>query len=148
MARSLSVKVPTSSLIALLEEKIAKLNKEIDNYPAAIEKFQADNEKYDKTLLKLAITALTEKPKLVGTEHGSPIRVYTNYSNKVIAEFDGTALGFPERPERPSSPNDKRYFGRDYATPLEMLEKSLKVLKMTTQEEVNASTYSSVMDLL
>ena len=148
MARSLSVKVPTSSLIALLEEKIAKLNKEIDNYPAAIEKFQADNEKYEKTLYKLAIAALTEKPKLISPEHGSPIRIYTNYSNKVVAEFDNDALGFPKRPEKPSSPNDKRYFGRDYASPLEMLEKSLKVLKMTTQEEVNASTYSSVMDLL
>lgn len=148
MARSLSLKVPTSGLIALVEEKIANLNKQITDYPAAIEKFQADNEKYEKTLLKLAIAALTEKPKLISPEHGSPIRIYTNYSGNVIAEFDNNALGFPKRPEKPTSPNDKRYFGREYSSPLEMLEKTLKVLKMTTQEEVNASTYSSVMDLL
>jgi len=148
MARSLSLKVPTASLIALVEEKIANLNKQIENYPAAIEKFQADNEKYDKTLYKLAIAALTEKPKLISPEHGSPIRIYTNYQGNVIAEVSNDALGFPKRPEKPVSPNDKRYFGREYESPLSMLEKTLKVLQLTTQEEVNASTYSSVMDLL
>jgi hypothetical protein len=133
----------------MVETKIANLKTEIENYPAAIEKFQADNEKYEKTLIKLALDALTNKPKLIGSEHGSPIRVYTSYSGNVVAEFSNDALGFPKRPERPSAPNDKRSFGRsEYTTPLEMLEKTLKVLKMTTQEEVNASTYSSVMDLL
>jgi hypothetical protein len=54
----------------------------------------------------------------------------------------------PDAPKKPEDPNAKNHYGREYATPLEMLEKTLRVLKLTQQEEVNASTYSSVMDLL
>jgi len=149
MARSLAVKVPTASLIALLEQKIADLKVSIANYPAEVEAYQTDKKKYEKSLVALAIDALTNKPDLIGEDHNSPIRVYLNaYRSNVTAEFDSDALGFPKAPIQPSNPNDKQYYGREYATRLDILERNLKVLKMTTQEEVNASTYSSVMELL
>jgi hypothetical protein len=149
MARSLAVKVPTASLIALLEQKIADLKVSIANYPAEVEAYRNAKKDYEKSLVALAIDALTNKSDLIGAEHGSPIRVYLGYNGRnVSAEFDGDALGFPKLPVEPSNPNNKEYYGREYATKLEILERNLKVLRMTNQEEVNASTYSSVMDLL
>jgi hypothetical protein len=57
-------------------------------------------------------------------------------------------FGFPEKPQSPNNPNDRTYYGRDYTTKLDLLKKNLKVLNMTNQEEVNASTYNTVMELL
>ena len=147
MARSLSVKVPTSSLITLVEEKIASIKSALATYPADVKQYEADVKAHQDNLIKSVIKALTESPDLVGEEWDKPIRVSYGYRG-VDVSIDADALGFPKQPEKPESPNAKQSFGREYATPLEMLEKTLKVLKLTTQEEVNASTYSSVMDLL
>jgi hypothetical protein len=149
MARALSVKVPTASLISLVEEKIATIKSAVAEYPVAVKQFEADYNDYKKSLVALTIKALTENPELVGDSYDKPIRVSANdYNNSVDVRIDRVALGFPDAPKKPEDQNSKRSFGRDYATPLEMLEKTLRVLKMTAQEEVPASTYSSVMDLL
>ena len=149
MARALSVKVPTASLIALVEEKIATIKTAVAEYPIAVKQYEADYNNYKKSLVAQTIKALTENPELVGDSYDKPIRVSANeYNNSVDVRIDRVALGFPDAPKKPEDQNSKRSFGRDYATPLEMLEKTLRVLKMTAQEEVPASTYSSVMDLL
>ena len=149
MARSLAVKVPTASLIALVEEKIATIKASLATYPADVKKHEVDVNNYRKSLVALTIKALQESPELVGDSYDSAIRVSVNdYNSSVDVRIDRNALGFPEAPKKPEDLNSRRSFGREYATPLEMLEKTLRVLKLTAQEEVNASTYSSVMDLL
>jgi len=148
MARALAVKVPTASLIALVEEKIATIKAQVASYPADVKQYETDYANYQKTLVSLAIKALTENPELIGDGYEKPIRVSLGYNGSVDVRIDRNALGFPEAPSKPSDPNSSRSFGREYAKPLEMLEKTLRVLKLTAQEEVNASTYSSVMDLL
>jgi hypothetical protein len=149
MARSISVKVPTALLIAQVEDKIASIKSAIADYPAQVKQFEADYADYKKTLVSSAIKALTENPELVGEEHDKAIRVSINsHSNSVSVQFDRDALGFPQQPEKPSNPNEREYIGREWTTRLEMLEKNLKILRMTAQEEVNASTYGAIMDLL
>jgi hypothetical protein len=56
--------------------------------------------------------------------------------------------GFPKQPEAPSAPNQKESFGREYTTRKSLLEKNLRILKMTSQEEVNASTYGAIMEII
>ncbi len=148
MARSLAVKVPTASLIALLENKIAEIKSAMATYPADVKQYEIDQSEYKKSLVALTIKALTDNPTLVGDSYDSPIRVSLNYHGNVDVTLDKNALGFPDAPVKPIDPNQKTYFGREYVSQLEILEKNLKVLRMTQQEEVNASTYSSVMDLL
>ena len=148
MARSLAVKVPTASLIALVEEKIATIKEAVATYPADVKKYEADHKAWQNSLVSHAIKALTENPEMIGDGYDKTIRVSVGYNGGVDVRFDSTALGFPTAPKKPEDPNSARSFGRDYAKPLEMLEKTLRVLKLTAQEEVNASTYSSVMDLL
>jgi hypothetical protein len=148
MARALAVKVPTASLVSLVEEKIATIKALVASYPADVKQYETDYANYQKTLVSLAIKALTENPELIGDSYEKPIRVSLGYSGSVDVRLDANALGFPTAPKKPSDPNSQRSFGREYTTPLEMLEKTLRVLKLTAQEEVSASTYSSVMDLL
>jgi hypothetical protein len=66
----------------------------------------------------------------------------------VSVEFDPEGLGFPKKPEEPVKPNDKTHFGREYISRKELLARNLRILKMTTQEEVSASSYSAVIDLI
>jgi hypothetical protein len=148
MARALAVKVPTASLVSLVEEKIATIKAQVASYPADVKQYETDYANYQKSLVALAIKSLTENPELIGDGYEKPIRVSLGYNGSVDVRIDANALGFPTAPTKPSDPNSQRSFGREYAKPLEMLEKTLRVLKLTAQEEVSASTYSSVMDLL
>ena len=148
MAKSLAVKIPTASLIAEVEAQIAKTEADIEAYADRRKQYEAEIKQYEKDVITHAIKALQD-PTNIGTEHGSLIRLSLGYHRSSISvDFDTEALGFPKKPEEPQRPNEKTYYGRDYTTRLDLLKKNLKVLQMTKQEEVNASTYNSVMELL
>lgn len=148
MARTLSVKIPTSKLIADVEASIAKIDEAVANYAEAQKAYKLALKEYDAEVIAHAIKSLSD-PSNIGTEADSPIRVTQNYYRSgVSVEFDADALGFPKRPEAPINPNEKTYFGREYVTRRELLEKNLRILRMTSQEEVSASSYSAVIDLI
>jgi hypothetical protein len=148
MARTMSVKVPTATLIANIEASIAKIDVDVAEYAEKRKQYELEVKKYNDDLIAHAIRALSE-PSNIGTEHGSLVRLSNNhYRNDVSVEFDVDGLGFPKKPEEPSKPNDKTYFGREYVTRKELLERNLRILKMTTQDEVSASSYSAVIDLI
>jgi hypothetical protein len=148
MARTLSVKVPTSALIADIEKSIAQIDSDIEAYPAIRKQYEADVKQYEEDIVTLAIKALSD-PSNIGTDYNSLVRVTQNgFRNAVSVEFDIEALGFPKRPVEPKRPNQNEHFGRDYTTRKAILEKNLRILRMTSQEEVSASSYSSVIDLI
>lgn len=148
MARTMSVKIPVASLIADIEKSIAKIDEAVATYPVEYEKYKSDLAQYEKDIVSVAIKALSN-PANIGTDYDSPIRVQNNgYRNNVSVEFDTQKLGFPEKPTEPTKPNATEWFGREHATRKQILERNLKVLRMTTQEEVSASSYSSVMELI
>lgn len=148
MARTLSVKIPTSKLIADVEASIAKIDADVANYAEAQKAYKEAVKQYEVDIIAHALKALSD-PSNIGTEYDSPIRIAHNgYRSGVSVEFDSDALGFPKKPEAPSNPNTKEYFGREYVTRKELLEKNLRILRMTSQEEVSASSYSAVIDLI
>jgi hypothetical protein len=147
MARTLSVKVPVSKLISDIENSIAKIDVAVAEYAEKRKQYEADSKQYDLDIVAHAIKALSD-PSNVGTEHGSLVRVSRGYNGNVSVDFDVDGLGFPKKPEEPSRPNEKTYFGREYLTRKELLERNLRILKMTSQEEVSASSYSAVIDLI
>jgi hypothetical protein len=148
MARTLSVKVPTATLIASIEASIAQIDQDIAEYADKRKQYELEAKQYEKDIIAHAIKALGE-PSNIGTEHNSLIRITRNhYRNDVSVEFDVDGLGFPKKPEEPTRPNQQQSFGREYTTRKEILERNLRILKMTTQEEVSASSYSAVIDLI
>jgi hypothetical protein len=147
MARTLSVKIPTAKLIADVESSIAKIDVAIDEYAAKRKQYEVDVKKYNEELIGYAIKALSD-PNNIGTDNNSLVRVSRNYHGSVSVDFDVDGLGFPKKPEEPAKPNEKTYFGREYVSRKELLERNLRILKMTSQEEVSASSYSAVIDLI
>jgi hypothetical protein len=146
MPRALSVKVPTSSLIALLEDKIATIKSAIADYPRAKAQYKEDVKAYKKSVLNLALTKIASNPEVLFDNES--LDVSTSYRNDVQITLDKNLFELPEMPEQPEDPSRKEWIGKDHTTKLSVLEKTLAILKLTTQEEVSASTYNSVMELL
>jgi hypothetical protein len=149
MARSLSVKIPTASLIADVEASIATLEAQVATYPKDREAYRQATKSYNDAVLQAVIEAL-KNPDNIGDSYDSIIRVEgSRYGlGGVTVHVNTDSLDLPAKPVEPSNPNERQSFGRDYTTKLDLLKKNLKVLKMTNQEEVNASTYNTVIDLL
>jgi hypothetical protein len=147
MARSLQVKIPVSSLIADIEKSIAQIEADVAEYGQKRKDYEAAVKQYDLDFVEHAKKALSD-PSNIGTDSGSLVRLSRNYNGTLSLDFDVEALGFPKKPEEPARPNEKSYFGREYITRKELLERNLRVLKMTSQEEVSASSYSAVIDLI
>ena len=147
---SLAVKVPTAKVIEMIENKLAQIDEAISNYPALVQAYKKSKLDFEKSLVALTIDALTNKPELIGSEHNDAIRVYVNnYSGRSVnVSIDADALGFPEPPVSPENPNEKIYVGREYVTQREVLANTLRTLRMTEQETINASTYANVMKFL
>jgi hypothetical protein len=154
MARSISVKVPTALLVQQIEERIAQIDKDIEEYPAKREAFDKAEEAYKAEVANFIAAYLGENLDKIGFGYEDIIRINTGFGvyrgqSKVEVTFDTDAIvGFPERPEAPEKPNQRESFGREYTTRKELLEKNLRILKMTSQEEVNASTYGAIMEIL
>jgi len=149
MARSISVKVPTATLVQTIEDRIAEIEQAIAEYPTKREQYERDLATYKTKLIQFVSGYLTSNSHLIDDKWDSVIRLSHSRGNRVEIEFEPDAIeGFPQRPTEPERPNQHKYYGRDYSTQKELLEKNLKILKMTSQEEVSASTYGAVMELL
>ena len=140
MARSISVKVPTATLIADIEAAIAKIDEDAANYPALYAQYEADVEEYNKAVHKAMIDYIVVNPKLV--------KVDTMWNDRTAVIVPTALLNLPEKPVAPEKPDAQQSFGREWTTRKALLQRNLKVLKMTTQEEVSASTYGAIIELL
>jgi hypothetical protein len=149
MARTMSVKIPVSALIADIEKSIAKIDEAITNYATDRKKYEAETVAYKEIVAKFVSDFISKNATSLGYDYDSLIRINHSYNGKVELILDKDSIdGFPEKPEEPSKPNEKEWFGREHQTRKQILERNLKVLRMTTQEEVSASSYSSVMELI
>jgi hypothetical protein len=149
MARSISVKVPTSALISEIESKIAEIDKAIASYPADYEKYEKAVDAYNKKVVQFIAEYVGKNLNKISDDYSSDIRVSHNYNGRVELIVDKDKIeGFPVKPEEPRKPNQTEWFGREHTTRKGILEKNLRILKMTSQEEVNASTYGAILELL
>jgi len=149
MARTMSVKIPVSSLIADIEASIAKIDEAITNYATDRKQYESETVAYKESVAKFVSAFISKNAANIGYDYDSLIRINHAYNGKVELILDKDSIdGFPEKPEEPRKPNEKEWFGREHQTRKQILERNLKVLRMTTQEEVSASSYSSVMELI
>lgn len=151
MARTLSVKIPTATLIADIEATIAKIDADIEAYPERVKQYEADLANYKTDVVKFATDYIVSNADKIGFDYDDTIRLVQNHysQSKFEIELDISVIAnFPQKPVKPTAPNQTEHFGREYTTRKAILEKNLRILKMTSQEEVNASSYSSVIDLI
>lgn len=148
MARSISVKVPVASLIAQVEAKIAEIDAEIESYPAKRKQYEIDQEAYKAKVAEFVAKFISHNIDRIGYNYDDTIKLATRGSIVELEFRTDSIADFPKPPVEPTRPNETKYYGRDWATPKSTLEKNLKILRMTSQEEVSASTYGAIMELL
>lgn len=148
MARALSVKVPTSAVIAQIENAIAEIDEKVASYPADFQKYELEMEIYKNEVATAIIKFVGENANKIGYDYTADIRISQGHSGITLTFDNDKVVGFPVKPVEPKKPNQSEWYGNKHINRKEVLEQNLRILKMTSQEEINASSYSSVIDLL
>lgn len=145
MARSVSVKIPTSVVIEMIETKLADLNKAEADYPKLLSTYKKDIVDYTTNIIDLI------------AKNKKSVVDYNDYSNdeaniSITSDWRGSvsiSVGkqlvskIGKKPEKPEDPTNWNISNKK-----QELEKTLKLLKLTEQETITSSTYNSVLDLL
>jgi len=145
MARSVSVKIPTATVIEMLETKLATIAKAEKDYPTLLNAYSKDIKAYGKAVAEL----IGKNPnKFVAYDEfnfeSDNFSLTSDYRNTIqVILGRGLVAKVGEKPTKPQEVG-----GWQATQHKEQLEKTLKLLKLTDQETVNASTYNSVLDLI
>lgn len=152
MARALSVKIPTSKVISMIEDKIASIANDVATYPARKAEYQVAYKAYTESVIALVgkLVSANGSALLAEEDTDKNIRVSTNYRNAIEITIGKSLTEDLVKPVEPTDPEPKGYYGRNsgYNTKREELEKTLRLLRMTEQETITSSTYNSVLELL
>jgi hypothetical protein len=145
MARSVSVKIPTSVVIEMIETKLEDLNKAEANYPKLLSAYKKDIATFTADLLDLV--AKNKKSAIEYSDFdfsSGNFAIQSDWRGSVsIALGKDLVAKIGEKPEKPTDPSTWQNKEKK-----EKLEKTLKLLKLTDQETITSSTYNSVLDLL
>jgi hypothetical protein len=145
MARSVSVKLPTSVVVEMIENKLAEIAKAEADYPKLLSAYKKEIVSFTADLIDLV--SKNKKSIVDYSDYGNQeenISINSDYRGSVsIAVGKEFVAKIGEKPEKPSDPDT--WQNRDKK---EKLEKTLSLLKLTTQETITSSTYNSVLDLL
>jgi hypothetical protein len=145
MARSVSVKLPTSVVVEMIENKLAEIAKAEADYPKLLSAYKKEIVSFTADLIDLI--SKNKKSIVDYSDYGNQednISINSDYRGSVsIAVGKEIVAKIGEKPEKPTSLDT--WQNKDKK---EKLEKTLSLLKLTTQETITSSTYNSVLDLL
>lgn len=133
MARNISVKVATAKVIKALEDKIASAQKAV----VSNEKKRKDYEKVEKAWSK-------EVAELVFKNISkAEVSAHENWRNEVNVniQLPAGSIKLPEKPQIELEQELARY-------EVVEIENAIRILKMTDEEFVNASTFNKVAQYL
>jgi hypothetical protein len=145
MARSVSVKIPTSVVIEMIETKLAELKKAEADYPKLLSAYKKDIVSYTADLIDLV--SKNKKSVVDYADYGNQednISINSDYRGSITLAIGKELVAkLGKKPEKPEDPT-----GWHKDQKKTELEKTLKLLKLTEQETITSSTYNSVLDLL
>ena len=145
MARSVSVKIPTSTVIEMVEAKLAEMVKAEKDYPSLLATYNKDIKAYGKALVELISKNANKVVDYNAFDFNSDnlalLKDYRDSTQIVVGKALASKLG--DKPQKPEEVG-----GWQFNQKKEQLEKTLKLLKLTDQESVSTSTYNSVLDLI
>jgi hypothetical protein len=126
----ITVKVQTKKVIAALEKKL----KELKAFPALYEKYTKELEKWEKTVIASLDVSSWELKRKAAVGHASS-------TESVTITFGIPADILAKRPKIV----DARYRLHDN---IEEVENAIRILKMTDEEMVSASTFKAISKFL
>jgi hypothetical protein len=142
--KGMNVKVPVARVITQLEAKLAQFAKETAEYEKAKAKYEADLAKWEK-----AAVAAVKKGTLTKTDVCRGNREWSNGQfvdvTKMVSltyEINANLIGAePEAPDQPSHTSR-------YNSTVSDIENALRILRLTDDEHVNATTFKAVSQYL
>jgi hypothetical protein len=145
MARSVSVKIPTSVVIEMIETKLAELTKAEADYPKLLSAYKKEIATFTADLVDLVA-----KNKKSATEYSDfdfasgNFAIHSDWRGSVSIQIGKDLVS--KIGTKPTKPEEVDNYG--HKNKKAELEKTLKLLRLTEQETITSSTYNSVLDLL
>ena len=142
MSKSLSVKVKTTTLIKALEEALDKREKRWANQEKETARYDKEVQAYNASILKLVKAGK-------GTIHDISENKWATRNDKNSTTISFSAeIKLPKSvlPVEPKENEEMREY--TYKMETDVISQGIRILKMTDQEYVNASTYKSVAEYL
>lgn len=137
---SISVKVPVVKVIVALEKKLKELKDALADYP----KLKAEHKKAVEAWRKSAASHITGTPDDISVyRHGC-----SNGKIKVEITYLVKESLVGKEPEAPDDPDCASWRQTSASTKITEIEQALRLLKMSDDEYVNASTFKKVSEYL
>lgn len=138
---TVKVKVKVSVLISHLEKALAEREARYKNQEKEQAKYEKEVEKYDQAVLKLVKAGKAEIGECSRQHH------YSAERRKGKVTFSATVFvsvgSLPDEPKRPEV-----YHQHTYQQETDEITQAIRVLKLTDEQYVSASTYASVAKYL
>jgi hypothetical protein len=132
--KAIQVKIATTKVIKALETKLAQLEKDYASQEENEAKYQKKYKAWQKELADYAIKKFS-KAENIRTN-------YRSWNKTLNVDFDITTDGsdFPTEPTK----DYEQIHQHSYREMKDEMENAIRILKMTDEEVVNASTYNAV----
>jgi hypothetical protein len=132
--KAIQVKIATSKVIKALEAKLASLEADYTKQDENEAKYQKSLEKWRKEIGKWAIANFTKAENLRTN--------YRNWNKTLNVDFDIIIdeKDFPAEPQK----DYEQIHQHSYREMKDEMENAIRILKMTDEETVNASTYNAI----
>ena len=131
--KAINVKIATTKVIKALETKLAQIQKDKANQATNEAKFEKAQEKWNKEVAKLAMSAISKAEDLSAN---------TRWNGEIHVSFNLPA-GSIEVPAEPIKDFDT-YHDWQYKEMVDEIENAIRILKMTDEEVVSTSTYNAI----
>jgi len=132
--KAIQVKIPTAKVIKALEAKLASLEADYTKQDENEAKYQKAREKWSKELAKFAVAQIS-KAENIRTN-------YRQWNSTLNVDFDLILKegDFPKEPQK----DFEQIHSHTYREMKDEMENAIRILKMTDEEVVNASTYNAI----
>jgi hypothetical protein len=137
MARAISVKVATTKVIKALEASLAKLESDFASQEANKAKYDEAKKAWAKEVGKLAVAQIAKAENLSANKR---------YNGEINLDFNLPA-GSIELPDEPQQ-DFVTMHSWQYENQKSEIENAIRILKMTDEETVSASTFKSIAQYL
>ena len=132
--KAIQVKIPTAKVIKALETRLAKLEADYTKQDENEAKFQKKLEAWKKEIGKWAIANFSKSENLRTN--------YRQWNKTLNVDFDLTVneKDFPAEPVK----DYEQIHQHSYREMKDEMENAIRILKMTDEETVSASTYNAI----
>ena len=133
--KAISVKIATAKVINALESALAKLELDWTSQEANEAKYEKAREKYNKELQEFAIANIKKATNFRTS--------YRHYNNTLNIDYDIIVANQKDMPAEPEREYEQLH-QHEYRSQKEEIANAIRILKMTDEPTVNASTMKQI----